>query len=176
MGDSSPSIIDAWRRGIAFRRKVRSAGLRIVRKGTLPVDAIQFRLRNLGPETAFTVRRSPHYALLLWHRNGGVRFTVEEAGCHVFRQSQYYHWHVMLRGFHHPRPDGWIEAMARRLLRLHDDIRDNGYRCRSVADRIAVFPENNVWDGGHRLACLAMLGWQEAPVVRLAPIRCRLSR
>ena len=154
-------------RSLAFRRKVRAAGLHIAGKRTLPVDAIQMWREDVGGQLTFPVRRSPHYNLLVWHQNGGVRFTVEEPGFHAFRESQYYRWHVSLRGFHHPRPDGWIEDMARRLLRLHDDIRENGYRCRSIADRIAVFPDNRIWDGGHRLACLAAIECAEVPVVIL---------
>ena len=158
-------MIADLRRSLAFRRKVRAAGLRIIRQGTLPVDAIQIWREDLGNTLTFPIRRSPHYALLLWNRHGGVRFTIQEPGLHVFRESQYYRWQVALRGFHHPRPDGWIEDMAKRLLRLHDNIKANGYRCRCVADRIAVFPDNCLWDGGHRLACLAVDGWEEVPVV-----------
>jgi len=160
-------MIANLRRSFAFRRKVRAASLRILGTGTLPVDAIQIWREDLGSTLTFPIRRSPHYNLLLWHRNGGVRFTVEEPGLHAFRESQYYRWQVTLRGFQHPRPDGWIEDMAKRLLRLHDDIRQNGYRCRCVADRIAVFPDNRLWDGGHRLACLAAAGWKEVPVVEV---------
>ena len=155
------------RRSVAFRRKVRAAGLRMVGIGTLPVDAIQIWREDLGSTVTFPIRRSPHYNLLVWHQNGGVRFTIEEPGLHAFRESQYYRWQVALRGVQHPRPDGWIEAMAKRLLRLHDDIQQHGYRCRCVADRIAVFPDNRIWDGGHRLACLAAEGWVLVPVVIL---------
>ncbi len=158
-------MIADLRRSLVFRRKVRAARLRIVGKTTLPVDTLQIWREDLGSTMTFPIRRSPHYHLLVWHRHGGIRFTIEEPGLHAFRESQYYRWQVVLRGFHHARPDGWIEDMARRLLRLHDDIQKNGYRCRCIADRIAVFPDNRIWDGGHRLACLAAIGWTEAPVV-----------
>lgn len=161
--------LDDLHRSITFRRKVKRASLRIIRIDTMPIDSVQFWREDMGSSITFPVERSPHYELLLWYANGGIRFTIEESGLHPFRGSAYYRWHVALRGFQHPRSDGWIEDMARRLIRLYKSIARDGYRCRCVADRIAVLPDNRLWDGGHRLACLAILGWKEVPVVWVGP-------
>ena len=96
---------------------------------------------------------TPHYHLLAYESEM------------PFRETAYWRWQLSIRGIDHPRPDEWIEAMAMRLKRLHRDIQANGYRLRSVADRIAITEDGLLWDGGHRLACLAAEGWVLVPVV-----------
>lgn len=144
-------IGDDLRRWLAFRWKVRAAGLRIMRKDWWPIETIQVpRPRDPPWPTVFA---TPHYHLLACENGVPLRATA------------YWDWQLSLRGTDHLRPDEWIEAMAMRLKRLHKDIRDNGYRLRSVTDRIAVREDGMLWDGGHRLACLAAEGWVLVPVV-----------
>lgn len=149
------------RRSLAFRRKVHRAGLRIVGTGQLPPEAIRWHREDDPASVTFTVHFSPHLSLLHRYQEWGENLWP------VFQRTAYYRWHRSLRGFQHPRPDDWIEAMGRRLVNLYLDIQRNGYRCQSVADRIAVLEDGRLWDGGHRLACLTALGWAEVPVVKL---------
>jgi len=151
-------MIDNIRRSLTFRRKVRSAGLRIVRKDWLLIEAISVP----RPDAWFagqiespwrTIFDSPHYKLLT--SQNGAKLT----------DTDYWAWQRSIRGLDHPRPDEWIAAMADRLKRLQSSIHDEGYRLRSVADRIAVMENGLLWDGGHRLACLAAEGWVLVPVV-----------
>ena len=144
-------MIADLRRSVAFRRKVRAAGLRIVRKDWGPMESIRIP-RPIGPPWP-NIFATPHYDLL-----------TSEAG-RPLQETAYWSWQLSLRGIDHPRPDAWIEAMALRLKRLHQAIRDEGYRLRSVADRIAGRDNGLLWDGGHRLAWLAAEGWVLVPVV-----------
>ena len=141
----------AWR----YRRKVRRAGLRILRKERWPLTSIRYPTPNTWAEewyagTLYSAFASPHYASLV-----GVT------------PSPYTYWHQSLRGIDHPRPDWWITTMEQRLHALSDSIA-TGYRCQCVADRIAVFPDGALWDGGHRLACLAYHGHLTVPVLVVA--------
>ena len=146
------------RRSLAFRRKMRGAGFRIVRRDWWPVEAIGVP----RPDAWFagqiespwrTVFETPHYKLLTIQN--GAKLT----------ETDYWAWQRSIRGLDHPRPDEWIEAMAVRLKRLQSGIRTEGYRLKTVADRIAVLEGGLLWDGGHRLACLAAEGWVLVPVV-----------
>jgi len=148
------------RRLLAFRRKVRAAGLRIVGPDWTPIEAI----RIPRPDAWFagqsespwrTVFDTPHYKLL----------TVQHGTWWNLRETDYWAWQRSIRGLDHSRPDDWIAAMAERLKRLQSSIHGEGYRLRSVADRIAVMEGGTLWDGGHRLACLAAEGWVLVPVV-----------
>ena len=154
-------VIDKMRRSLAFHRKVRVAGLRIVGRDWLPIEAISVP----RPDAWFagqiespwrTVFETPHYKLLT--AQNGAKLT----------ETDYWAWQRSIRGLDHPRPDEWIGAMADRLKRLRESIRTDGYRLRSVADRIAVRDGGVLWDGGHRLACLAAEGWVLVPVVVVA--------
>ena len=146
------------RRSLTFRRKLRAAGLRILGRDWVPIEAISIP----RPDAWFagqiespwrTVFDTPHYKLLT-AQNGAK-----------LMDTDYWAWQRSIRGLDHPRPDEWIEAMAVRLKRLQVSIRTEGYRLRSVADRIAVREDGVLWDGGHRLACLAAEGWVLVPVV-----------
>ena len=147
-------MLGAWRRGLTFRRKVRAAGLTIVRRDWVRIETIRFTHWADGSPLWPNVFATPHYDLLAAYHDGVP-----------LRDLPYWKWQVSLRGIDHPRPDEWIAEMALRLIRLHQDIRNNGYRLRSVADRIAVMEDGVLWDGGHRLACLAAEGWVVVPVV-----------
>ena len=151
-------MIDAWRRGRVFRRKVRERGLRIVGRDWWPIEAIGIP----SPDAWFagqiespwrTIFDTPHYKLLT--SQNGAKLT----------ETDYWAWQRSIRGLDHPRPDDWIAAMAERLKRLQSSIHNEGYRLHSVADRIAVTEGDVLWDGGHRLACLAAEGWVLVPVV-----------
>ena len=149
----------ALRRAVRFRRKLRAQGLKVWRTGTLHVGDIRYPVVNAWSAdwyagTDHDVYASPHYAALLTHRSHGDMTTTPYVG-----------WHRSLRGVDHPRPDDWIMAMQDRLVRLYESISRDGYRLECVADRIAVLPDNTLWDGGNRLACLAALGRMDAPVV-----------
>ena len=154
-------VIDNIRRSLAFRRKVRAAGLRMVGRDWFPIEAISVP----RPDAWFagqiespwrTIFDTPHYKLLT--SQNGTKLT----------ETDYWAWQRSIRGLDHPRPDEWIGAMADRLKRLRESIRTDGYRLRSVADRIAVRDGGVLWDGGHRLACLAAEGWVLVPVVVVA--------
>jgi len=151
-------VIDGWRRSLVFRRKVRAAGLSIVGRDWYRIETISVP----RPDAWFagqiespwrTVFDTPHYKLLT--SQNGAKLT----------ETDYWAWQRSIRGLDHPRPDAWIEAMAVRLKRLQSGIRAEGYRLRTVADRIAVRESGVLWDGGHRLACLAAEGWVLVPVV-----------
>ena len=144
-------VIDKMRPSLAFHLKVRAAGLRIVGRDWLPIEAISVP----RPDAWFagqiespwrTVFDTPHYKLLT--AQNGAKLT----------ETDYWAWQRSIRGLDHPRPDEWIEAMAVRLKRLRDSIRTEGYQLGTVADRIAVKDGGLLWDGGHRLACLAAEG------------------
>lgn len=157
-------MFDALRRGFRFRQKVRAAGLRLCGTGTLPADSILWVCSIRPHVKPFTVFQSPHLKLLNWYQRD------REDLWGYFRQSSYYEWHLNMRGYDHPRPDEWIEQMGRRLCRLYDEIRTHGYRCACVADRIAVFENGLLWDGGHRMACLVACGCANIPVVYVQKI------
>lgn len=149
-------LFDTLRRSWRFHRKVRAAGYRIVGTALWPITKIHYPAPNGWARHWYkgwprSVYFSPHYAALC---NDG---------------ESYREWQRSLRGIDHPRPDEWITAMEQRLHVLYRSIRDEGYRCRCVADRIAVTEDGGLHDGGHRLACLAACGWAEVPVVIVQP-------
>ena len=157
-------MIDAWRRSRQFRRKVQAAGKRIAGRDWVPIQTIQIPQPNQDHSTDRfailwpTIYDTPHYNLLTCQRQCELTAT------------DYWAWQVSLRGIDHPRPDYWIFAMTLRLRTLHDSIHRDGYRLQCVADRIAIMPSritpNSVlWDGAHRLACLAAERWVLVPVV-----------
>ncbi len=127
----------------------------------MPPENVQWTREDKPDSSIFTVHGSPHLSLLRLYEWWG------ESLWDYFKHTAYYRWHLSLRDYQHPRPDDWIEAMGGRLVALYVDIKRNGYRCKCVADRIAVLEDGSLWDGGHRLACLTALGWTEVPVVRL---------
>lgn len=174
-------MLDEVRRTLRFLRKAWRAGLIPVRLGTMPVSEIRYWgetgwMENYMAGTDHNVYATPHYDMLVKHATAGVRFTDGAfsffyQGIWPYRGLPYFHWQVSLRGLDHPRPDDWIISMGQRFLRLFDAIRRDGYHHRCLADRIAVFEDGRLWDGGHRLACLAALGWVEVAVVRMRPWR-----
>ena len=143
---------------MAFRRKVQAANLRIVGRDWWLIESISIP----RPDAWFagqiespwrTVFDTPHYKLL----------TAQNVA--KITETDYWAWQRSIRCLDHPRPDEWIAAMADRLKRLQSSIHTEGYRLSSVADRIAVRESGVLWDGGHRLACLAAEGWVLVPVV-----------
>lgn len=151
-------MFDEARRTLRFLRKAWRAGLIPVRLGTMPVSEIRYWsetgwLEEYMAGTAHNVYATPHYQLL----------TAPSWSFH--HATPYWQWQVSMKGYQHSRSDAWIRAMGNRLLRIYEEIRDGGYHHRCLGDRIAVFEDGRIWDGGHRLACLAALGWMRVPVV-----------
>lgn len=165
-------VFSTLRRSLRFRLKLRRAGFRIVGTGTLRPWQITLAspdVSRASPELAakatewwenwtegtdHDIYSSPHYETLLWYRLGKS-----------LKDSPYVEWQRVLRGIDHPRPEPWITAMQDRLIRLYESILTDGYRLECVADRVVVGVDGVLWDGGHRLACLAALGRTKVPVI-----------
>lgn len=161
-------------RSLRYRRKIYRAGFRIVGTETMGIGDIRMAwvndwLAEYLEGTDHTIFDMPHYDLLTKEVRGGVSFNgFLDGKAHSFTMTPYYFWQVSLRGIDHPRPHEWICAMGQRLIRLFHCIREDGYRLRCVADRIAVLEDGTLWDGGHRLACLARIGQVAIPTVTVS--------
>ena len=171
-------MIDEFKRSAIFLRKAWRAGFIPVELGTMSVRDIRYPISGPWLEaymhgTDHSVYATPHYSLLERHVIGGIRFHSEPfgvfhaSGQQNFGETDYWRHQVSLRGIDHPRPDHWITAMGQRFVGLYESIKWDGYRHRCIADRIAVTTNGVLWDGGHRLACLAALGWERVPVVKM---------
>ena len=153
----SLEFLDSFKRSYHFRQKMLWRGLEVLRPDEWPINNIILPIPNdwwenwlQGREN--TIYNSPHYYTLVHPVDG---------------KSAYYYWQLSIRGIDHPRPDEWIRGMEARLFRLRTNISTFGYKCKCVADRIAVMEDGLLVDGGHRLACLAALGYTHIPVVIL---------
>lgn len=142
-------------------------------------------------EIDLTVFNSPHVELLTRYEREGDRILELEN----FRTSRYYQMH---RGWREAgvnpeaRTDEWIlDRKAKGLVALYKSIRDKGYSYEAANGTfVAVLEEPLAWtkyghqwemdgfelfDGGHRAACLCALGYTKMKVLVLSWVKKRHS-
>jgi hypothetical protein len=161
---------------LLVQRPVRSELVPEREAATLPFLDDYFEMPDGGSDWRIT--RSMQYRLLDQHARGDLPADL--------RETDYWRWHAELdRAGINERPDDWIHGKVEALIHVYESIRAHGFRYGGLLSYVWVLEEPliatrygidhrphglEVYDGHHRAAAVARLGYETISVLLLRDV------
>jgi hypothetical protein len=143
-----------------------------------PLDFLDRYMRNESGEPDWRIGESMQARLIQAYQEGRLPEDLSE--------TDYWRWHAQLNDAGiNERPPEMIARKLNGLIELYEAIRRNGYRFDGLNSYIWVLEEPliatrygyspsaeglEIFDGHHRAAALACLGYESTPVLRLRDV------